>query len=193
MTSPRALVSHLASWVPHHDAKPALATVLIVDDEESIVRFVERTLQQAGYETETAANGPAALAAAARASNPFDVVITDLVMPEMNGDELVRRLRQRFTDLKVLYFTGFSDRLFAERAHLWEDEAFLDKPCSMKGLLEAVSLASTGHIKRDQSLGREQDDAAATFEDRLRVLQPNDPTATADRRGRQGRGLRVLP
>jgi two-component system cell cycle sensor histidine kinase/response regulator CckA len=149
MTSPRALVLRLGSWVPRHHVKPTLPTVLIVDDEESIVRFVERTLQQAGYETETAANGPAALAAVARASDPFDLVITDLMMPDMNGDELVRRLRQRFPDVKVLYLTGFSDRLFAERARLWEDEAFLDKPCSMKGLLEAVSLASTGHIRPD--------------------------------------------
>ncbi len=151
MTSSRASVSHLGSWVPHHGAKPTLPTVLIVDDDESIVRFVQRTLQQAGYETETATSGPAALAGAARASDPFDLVITDLMMPEMSGDELVRRLRQRFPDLKVLYFTGFSDRLFAERARLWEDEAFLDKPCSMKGLLEAVSLASTGHIRSETS------------------------------------------
>jgi two-component system cell cycle sensor histidine kinase/response regulator CckA len=149
MTSPRALVSHLVSWVPDRDAKPTLPTVLIVDDEESVVRFVARTLQQAGYETDTAVDGPAALAAAARASDPFDLVITDLMMPDMNGDELVRRLRQRSPDLKVLYLTGFSDRLFAERARLWKDEAFLDKPCSMKGLLEAVSLASTGHIRSE--------------------------------------------
>jgi len=46
----------------------------------------------------------------------------------------------------VLYLTGFSDHLFKEKATLWADEAFLDKPCSVKGLLEAVSLLVSGKI-----------------------------------------------
>ena len=45
-------------------------------------------------------------------------------------------------DLKVLYLTGYSDRLFKEKVMLWEDEAFLDKPCSVKGLLQAVSMVT---------------------------------------------------
>lgn len=48
------------------------------------------------------------------------------MMPQMAGDELARRLRQSEPSLKVLYLTGFSDRLFKERVTLWEDEAFLD-------------------------------------------------------------------
>ena len=44
------------------------------------------------------------------------------------------------------YFTGYSDRLFAEKITLWEDEAFLDKPCSVKGLLQAVSLLLQGRV-----------------------------------------------
>ena len=62
------------------------------------------------------------------------------MMPEMTGDELGRRLRSSEPRLKVLHLTGFSDRLFKEKATLWEDEAYLDKPCSPKGLLQAVSL-----------------------------------------------------
>jgi hypothetical protein len=46
----------------------------------------------------------------------------------------------------VLYLTGFSDHLFKEKVTLWADEAFLDKPCSPKGLLEAVSLLVSGRI-----------------------------------------------
>jgi len=51
--------------------------------------------------------------------------------------------------LKVLYLTGYADLLFNERATLWEGEAYLDKPCSVKGLLEAVNLALYGRIPGD--------------------------------------------
>jgi CheY-like chemotaxis protein len=114
-----------------------------VDDEEPIRRFVARVLGDAGFQTTTAANASEALARANSAS--FDLLLTDLMMPDMSGDELARRLRQAQPDLPVLYYTGFSDRLFAERMTLWDHEAFLDKPCSKRGLLEAVSLAMSGH------------------------------------------------
>jgi FixJ family two-component response regulator len=69
----------------------------------------------------------------------------DVVMLQMRGDELGRRLRLQDPDVKVLYFTGFSDRLFQSRQTLWEYEAFLEKPVTVAGLLEAVSLILFGH------------------------------------------------
>jgi len=122
---------------------PSVRRVLVVDDEESIRKFVVRVLGEAGFETAAASNGNDALAMAE--TTDFDLVLTDLMMPNMNGDELARRLRQTAPDLPVLYLTGFSDRLFAERMLLWDHEAFLDKPCTIQGLLEAVSLAVSGH------------------------------------------------
>jgi two-component system, cell cycle sensor histidine kinase and response regulator CckA len=118
--------------------KPSIS-VLIVDDEEPLRRFVDRVLTQAGYTTTTASDGPEAIEAAAKLGS-FDLLVTDLMMPQMTGDELARRLRQSQPSLKVLYLTGFSDRLFTEKVTLWEDEAFLEKPCSIKGLMEAVAL-----------------------------------------------------
>jgi len=119
--------------------------VLIVDDEEPVRKFVERVMSEAGYETATASDGPEALEAAKK-FDPVDVLLTDVMMPQMAGDELARRLRQSEPSLKVLYLTGFSDRLFKERVTLWEDEAFLDKPCSVKGLVQAVSLLASGRL-----------------------------------------------
>jgi FixJ family two-component response regulator len=66
----------------------------------------------------------------------------------MSGDELARRLRHNEPQLKVLYLTGFSDHLFKEKATLWADEAFLDKPCTITGLTEALSLLVSGKIAR---------------------------------------------
>jgi len=113
--------------------------VLIVDDEEPIRLLLDRVLQGAGYVTELAANGPEAIAAA-EGSDSIELLVTDMMMPEMNGDEVARRLRRKHPALKVLYYTGYCDRLFDDKGLMWEDEAFLEKPCGPKALLEAVSL-----------------------------------------------------
>ena len=120
--------------------------VLIVDDEEAVRMFVERVVQEAGHKTTTAADGPEAIEAASKLGT-IDLLITDLMMPMMSGDELARRLRQNQTSLKVLHLTGFSDRLFKERTTLWQDEAFLEKPCSVKGLMEAMELLLFGRLQ----------------------------------------------
>jgi two-component system cell cycle sensor histidine kinase/response regulator CckA len=120
--------------------------VLIVDDEPPILRFAERVLRKGGYET-SIATGAAEALALQPAEPALDLLVTDLVMPDMDGDELARRLCQRLPDLKVLYLTGFSDRLFAERHTLQSNEAFVEKPVTATGLLEAVSLLLFGHTR----------------------------------------------
>jgi two-component system cell cycle sensor histidine kinase/response regulator CckA len=114
-----------------------------VDDEAQVREFVARALRDAGYTTAVAPDGPEALEVAA--AQPFDLLVTDLLMPKMHGTELARRLRQDDPDLKVLYLTGYSDQLFKERS-MWAGEAFLDKPCTVKGLREAVALLLYGHL-----------------------------------------------
>ena len=130
-------------------APPRPSGVLVVDDEELVRKFVERVLREAGYKTATASDGPEALEVAATLED-FDSLVTDVMMPQMTGDELARRLRVSVPAIKVLYLTGFSDRLFKEKVTLWADEAFLDKPCSVKGLLQAVSLLLFGHFELPQ-------------------------------------------
>jgi len=120
--------------------------LLIVDDEEPVVKFVDRVLRDAGYKTVTANSGPDAIETARRIGS-VGALVTDVMMPGMSGDELARILRQTEPNLKVLYLTGYSDRLFKEKAVLWADEAFLDKPCTIKGLCEAVSLLLNGTVK----------------------------------------------
>ena len=124
-----------------------LTRVLIVDDEESVRTFAEGALRFAGYETAVAGAGSEAL----RIWNdrgPFDLLLADVVMPGIPGNELARQLRLLEPDLKVLYFTGYSDRLFMDRTTLWENEAFVEKPVNMSGLLEAVSLMLFGHVQK---------------------------------------------
>ena len=136
-------VKEYAARMKRTPARPS--SVLIVDDEPSVQRFVERVLSEAGYATTVAGDGPEALEAASKIEE-LDILVTDVMMPQMTGDELARRLRALRPSVKVLYLTGFSDRLFKEKVTLWADEAFLDKPCSVKGLLEAVALLLFGQF-----------------------------------------------
>lgn len=121
-------------------------SVLVVDDEELVRKFVDRVLREAGYQTVVASNGPEAIEAASKLAS-LDVLVTDVMMPQMAGDELARRMRQNQPSLKVLYLTGFANNLFKEKVALWQDEAYLDKPCSIKGLLQAVSLLLFGSVE----------------------------------------------
>jgi two-component system cell cycle sensor histidine kinase/response regulator CckA len=120
--------------------------VLIVDDEPSILEVERRVLSQAGYEAVTAAGGAEALSLVDGA--PFDLVVADLKMPGMDGDEMARQLRARHPNLKILFVTGYADNLFLVKPVLWEDEAYLDKPFTSAGLREAVSLLLSGHVRQ---------------------------------------------
>src|SRR5207249_1875794 len=99
-------------------------SVLVVDDEPAIRTLVSRYLEDAAIDLTIAATGAEALEAAANIPN-LSLLITDVMMPELEGHELARQLRQRDPDLKVLYLTGHSDRLFDAKQQLWELEAFL--------------------------------------------------------------------
>ena len=123
------------------------ATILIVDDEACVCEVASRILRLAGYTALTASDGPDALLAV-ELNGPIDLLVTDLMMPLMQGDELARQLRRRLPRLRVLYLTGHSQLLFGTAPMLQEHEAFLDKPFTSEGLLEAVSLLLFGHRRR---------------------------------------------
>ena len=140
-------VQSVNNWAANRVAAGAARplSILVVDDEDAILRYLDRVLSGAGHRTTMAVDGADAIAAAAR-EGPFDLLLTDVAMPHMTGAELARRLRQDDPHLKVLYLTGYSDRLFAEKTTLSNEEAFLEKPWSIVGLLQAVSLAITGSV-----------------------------------------------
>ena len=119
--------------------------VLVVDDEEPMRWYLRRVLEDAGYDTVMASDGDEAIALTAGAP-PFDLLVTDEMMPRMAGHQLARCMRERYLDLKVLYVTGYRDHVFEAKGSLWADEAFLDKPCTPEGVREAVSLLLFGRL-----------------------------------------------
>jgi len=124
-------------------SEPNGRVVLIVDDEDGVRRVASRALQMKGYHVLEASGGIEALTFL---DAPLDLLLTDVNMPDLKGDEVARRFRAARPELKVLYLSGFVDALFTDRSVLWEDEAFLEKPFTIKGLLEAVSLATDGRL-----------------------------------------------
>jgi CheY-like chemotaxis protein len=153
-------------------AQPSPPHVLVVDDEPQMLEYVSLVLESVGYRVTTAENGASAMAAVAQEGAP-DLLLTDLKMPQMNGDELAARLRQAMPNLKVLYLTGFSQALFNSRGTLWEGEAFLEKPAGPAALVEGVSLLLFGCLAPTAAGLPER---SATLRSLLGGLARNPPT-----------------
>jgi two-component system cell cycle sensor histidine kinase/response regulator CckA len=120
--------------------------VLVVDDEAGVRALARRILEGGGYGVLEAGDGVEALAVMQSPAR-VDFLMADLDMPVMRGEEMAKKIRALRPDLRVLYVTAHSEQLFKERPELIDGEAFLDKPFTVRGLLEAVSLLKVGYIK----------------------------------------------
>jgi two-component system, cell cycle sensor histidine kinase and response regulator CckA len=115
-------------------------TILLVEDEDAVRTFARRALERKGYTVLDADCGEAALEILAQNNETIDLLITDVIMPNMDGPTLVDRVRQTLPDLKIIYISGYAQD--ALRQSVGEDEAaFLPKPFSLKQLAEKVKLA----------------------------------------------------
>jgi two-component system cell cycle sensor histidine kinase/response regulator CckA len=115
-------------------------TVLLVEDEDSVRQLVRETLESRGYRVLEAPNGSAALALAAAHSDPIHLVITDVVMPGLNGHELVQQLFSTRPAIKVLYLSGYAEDAFPTSAAVAIDaqKSFLQKPFTLQNLTRKV-------------------------------------------------------
>ncbi len=112
--------------------------VLVVDDEQGLRELVCRTLQAEGYDTLEAGHGAEALEVMETAPAPVDLVVTDVVMPGMDGRELGRRLSQRWPDLPILYISAYDVNDIFRRGSPRSSAPFLQKPFPMEGLVTTV-------------------------------------------------------
>ena len=117
--------------------------ILAVDDEPGVLALVRRCLDDERVTLIEATSGKDALEQIPKGPS-LDLLITDLRMPEMEGDELARQVRALDPNLRVLYLTSHADRLFEAKPQLWAEEAYLDKPFTREGLREAVALLLYG-------------------------------------------------
>jgi signal transduction histidine kinase len=118
--------------VSGRDSSPALTagteTVLLVEDEASVRRLLKHVLSKQGYEVLEASSGEEALEIYDRHEGPIHLLLTDMVMPKMNGRELADELLQRQASLRVLYVSGYTDDVLIRNGALGPGMYFLQKP-----------------------------------------------------------------
>ena len=113
-------------------------TILLVDDMETVRSLARRCLEEAGYRVMEASHGAEALTLSARHTEPIHLLLTDVVMPQMNGPELADRLVRAHPETKVLYMTGYTDDvLFQQGRPEWKAH-LLQKPVSPTTLIRKV-------------------------------------------------------
>ena len=120
------------------------STILAVDDDRSILGLLEQTLRAAGYHVLVAEGGRSAIEVYENAGRPIDLLLTDVIMPDLTGPVLAERLRSRQPDLQVLFISGFHDADLVQRFVTARGFTLLPKPFAVEALLRVVHEALSG-------------------------------------------------
>jgi two-component system cell cycle sensor histidine kinase/response regulator CckA len=115
-----------------------MGTLLLVEDEEAVRSFSARALRKKGYTVLEASSGEAALEQLDAHGAEVDLLITDVVMPNLDGPSLVQRVRETRPELKVIYISGYTEDSFRQGLDQDSDVRFLPKPFTLKQLAGAV-------------------------------------------------------
>jgi DNA-binding NtrC family response regulator len=121
------------------------ARILVVDDEQGMCQVLQGLLEPAGYEVECAYNATSALAKLKE--GPFQLVLADIMMPEIDGIELLQRIKASDESIAVILITAYASLRSAIRAVKYQADGYLTKPlASRRALLDAVAstLADAG-------------------------------------------------
>jgi len=127
--------------------KPAIVdlsgqgTVLLVEDEDAVRTFGARALAQRGYKVLEAASGIEALEVLEENDGQVDLIVSDVVMPEMDGPSFLREARAKGITAKIIFVSGYAEEAFSKNLPEGEEFGFLPKPFSLKQLIETVKTA----------------------------------------------------
>ncbi len=116
-------------------------TVLLVEDEDAVRAFASRALASRGYHVLEADSGETALRIYEENRDSIDLVLSDVVMPEMDGPTLLRELRRRGSKTRIVFISGYAEDAFEKNLEGQTDFAFLPKPFTLKQLAEAAKKA----------------------------------------------------
>lgn len=126
---------------PVSTAPTAPAVILVVDDDTAVRQVTARVLEREGYRVLQAGEGTEALRVAREHSGPLDLLLTDVVMPGMNGRELSEKLAVVRPETRLLYMSAYTEDEVILRGIRVSEVAFLHKPFGLKGLASAVRAA----------------------------------------------------
>jgi two-component system, cell cycle response regulator CpdR len=113
-----------------------VARILLAEDDETMRSFLCRSLEKAGFEVTSVANGIEALPHLATGN--FDLLLTDIVMPGMDGIELARRATKMYPNISVMFITGFAAVAMDRKSERPENSKLLQKPFHLKDLVDQV-------------------------------------------------------
>lgn len=130
--------SKAASSVSAVHAPQGTETILVVEDNEAVLEMVCQILQRQGYRAIKAENATHCIEVAKGCKEPIDLLLTDVVLPGINGRELFKRLITARSKLKVIYMSGYTDDTIAHHGILEEGINFIQKPFSMQSLAHKV-------------------------------------------------------
>ena len=116
----------------------AQRTVLLVEDEPEVLQMGKRMIERMGYRVIAASSPPEAFQLAEEYSGEIDLLITDVIMPEMNGRDLARRLLDRQPGLRQLYMSGYTADVIGSHGVQDGGLNFIAKPFTMKNLARKV-------------------------------------------------------
>lgn len=117
---------------------PATETVLVVENESAIRHLVQMALERHGYHILAAESGADALRVAGSHAGRIDLLISDVVIPDMNGPEIARRLSTAHPELHTLFMSGYMDDALGEHGLGGEEVDFIQKPFSPRVLAQKV-------------------------------------------------------
>jgi PAS domain S-box-containing protein len=126
---------------PARPTQPGHETILVVEDEPGILRVAKRMLEEQGYRVLTASTPGEGLRLAAEHPERIHLLLTDVVLPEMNGRDLAKSLLAQHPHLKRLFMSGYTANVIAHQGVLAEGVNFIQKPFSSEGLARAVRAA----------------------------------------------------
>jgi two-component system cell cycle sensor histidine kinase/response regulator CckA len=133
------------------EAAPAVArdvtgqdTILLVEDEEAVRSFAARALRMRGYNVLEAGGGEEALEIVKGGRDKIDLVITDVVMPNMDGPTMVRHVKALKPDMQVIFMSGYAEEAFRRNDQTSENIHFLPKPFGLKQLAAKVKEVLAG-------------------------------------------------
>jgi len=153
---PRHVATEAEIAVPKMDVAPPPAkpvddtgqgTILLVEDEEGLRGLNARGLASRGYNVLEAGNGLEAIEVLERRNGKIDLVVSDVVMPEMDGPTLFKELRKRSPDLKIIFVSGYAEEAFAKSLPEGGQFAFLAKPFTLKQLVATVKETMNGNAE----------------------------------------------
>jgi CheY-like chemotaxis protein len=113
-------------------------TILVVEDDDDLREVVERILAKSGYQVIAAGSGPKAIEAAKEHHGDIDLLLTDVVMPQMQGNELARLLTAERPDLRVLFMSGYAEHALGASGTLEPGAILLEKPFTEPTVLALV-------------------------------------------------------